>query len=316
VLLAMQRTVGNRAVSRVLVGQRIGGNPGLVGSARRLQRQLVQGTDGLFTDTRDVSQPRVTFRHLQGSDYVETATGTSLTHAASDQFWHSSGSFWDPYTRQWYQPYGQGWYGCQGQWYRYDGAYYQPQVQQVPAYAPQPSPASSQSSARVGQATQSQTTLPTSSSAPTSSQSSGKMTNEDFRKMFLSGGKPSLSTQLAQTQGLNAAIQLLRNWANPAEALALVRSSTHERGFKGLRQRVADRATYVSTDPGHRGAEYETYWLYVELLRRLGESAENDELQQTCKSLGFDKRPPKDPEGGMGGVGGGLTTGPKQRLVF
>jgi hypothetical protein len=316
----MQRTVGNSVVSRVLVGQRVGGQPARVRSARRLQRQLVRGSDGLFTDTRDVGQPRVTFEHVQGDDYRETATRTLLTYTASHQFQHSGGSYYDPYTKEWYQPNEQGWYFCRGQWYSYDGAYYRPYVQQPnPVYGPQPSPASSQSSARFGQATQGHTTLPTSSSEPASSQSSGKMTNDDFRKMLFGSGKPSLSAQLAQAGSLNAAIKLLRGWENPAEALALVRSSTHERGFKGLRQRIADRATFVGTERGHRGAEYETYWLYYELLLRVGASTEDTELQETCKRLGFDKHPGEDPEGGVGGVGGvrgGPTTGPKQRVGF
>jgi hypothetical protein len=316
-VLAMQRTAGNRAVARLL-SERRAEDRSPDRTSRRLQRQLVAGLDGRYTDTRDVGQPPIAFVK-EGNNYRETTSGTVLSYTATHQL-VSNGSYFDPYTREWYQPQADGWYSLGQQWYWYDGTYYQPHVQQpAAASAPQASSPSFQTTAQRG----SQTTAVASPSAPASSRPGGQMSNDDFRRMLFGGSGGSagtaqagLSQQLGAATSLQAAIELLRSWPNPAEALALVRSSSHARGFKGLRQRLGDRQTFAGTERGHRHAEYVTYRLYIELLQRAGAAPEDAELEPTCRRLGFDKPPDQDPDGG-GNVGhGGATKAPKQRLVF
>jgi hypothetical protein len=309
-VLAMQRSGGNRAVARLLSERRAEDR-----TSRRLQRQLVMGSDGLYTDTRDVGQPPLSFRR-QGTDYAETTSGTVLSYTASHQF-VSNGAYFDPFTRKWLQDWGNGWYSDGQQWYGYDGTYYRPQVQQTATastpHASSPSP----------QATPQQGSQRTSAQSPSSSRPGGQMSNDDFRNMLFGGSRgsgataqASLSLQLSRAGTLQAAIDLLRNWHDPAEALALVRSSTHGLGFKGVKQRIADRDTFVGTERGHRHAEYVTYWLYVELLQKVGASAEDMGLQQTCRKLGFDQDPRQDPDGGGGGGWGGPTKSQRGRLVL
>jgi hypothetical protein len=303
----MQRAVGNRAVARLLAGQRVEGGSAASGSGPKLQRQLVQ-TDGNFTDTRDVTQPPVVFEPLGNDSYK--VLDQVVVYGTTHQFVRADGWCFDPYSRQWYQySNDRGLYACWGQWYWYDGTYYQPYVQPQTTTTPQTSSPSSQSTG--------QTRVPTSSYLSVPSQSSGKMSNADFSKLVSSRStkQASLSSQLASMTRLSDCIKLLRGWGDRNEALALVRSSSHGRGFKGLEQRIEDRRLFSSTHHGHRWAEYNTYWLYVELLKALGISVEYDLLADTCRDYGFDKKPPdKDPEGGGGGGLGSATRRQKQRL--
>ena len=324
-VLALQRAVGNQAVGGLLCSDPPIARPAHTrrGPNIVVQRRLVpygQQYPGYYYDDRDQTQPALSFTQVQGG-YREHHSGVVYNYLANtDQFVDPQGQYFDPYYRQTFVPVPQyqGWYWHATGYYQYDGAYYRPVPQQQPQQQPQPQP-TAQATAPTSTTVTGQTQQSTSGG-----RSGGQMSNDDFRAMLLGGGfsGSSMTQALSAESTLTGTLATIEQEATRSgealmEAIRLVCAGSHARGVKGLAARLEDHQRFSQTDRGHAYASWATFQTYLRLIQRLaqlrGKLPPQYDLQQQCRSAGFDKKP-KDDFDPPGKGRGSATYTPKARL--
>jgi hypothetical protein len=134
-IIQMQRTVGNRAVGRMLQDRmRISSQKNST-SAAIVQRQMTETTEkDHYTDSRDQGEYSLVFHKVGEGIYKEMYSGNYYTHDSStDQLKDMEGNYFDPfYKATFYATSSDGYYqDGDGNYYYYQNGYYYPYSSQT-----------------------------------------------------------------------------------------------------------------------------------------------------------------------------------------